>query len=1156
MGGRKLKKFLAVTISFILVVLSVADGVVAFANDIPEKSSLDKFASDLCQLVREYDYDNIVSDDADSDGSSYSEKFPIQYQNNFYDFNDNKHSETEDNIDNILENYGLPLNALDSERLIVKSKNRIDYCGAIECISGYKNLYILQYASQIDALKAYEYYISCDCVEYVEPDYVSTVQTEISDSPIFDGDASEKYYEIVDKVESWNSSEIGYDDIKEELSQRKLADVMVAILDSGVDTDHEIFENRLIQGDVNLSSTGEENSCEDDCGHGTHVAGIIADNTLSNVMIKPYKVLNNRGKGTISLISIAVDMAVADGADIINMSVTSEGESQTMTDSVNAATEQGVNVVVAAGNKKADLSKKYYSPACIDSAITVSATTKEHTLASYSSFNGPIDIAAPGDDIKSSYLNNTYTLLDGTSMAAPQVAAGIAIVRSVYPDANFEEYEEKIKEYSIKMAENDGENRFGSGILYLKYILQDMPRTAEPEFDVLDGEFSNSFKLTLSCPEKDAKILYVIHKDDDVVDIGFLNGTEYLEPITISIDTKISAVAISKGKMFSSIVTHEYIRSNRSEEDKYDIDNNGMITGYFGNDVDLIVPSTIKGITVAGIGESAFADSQQIRSMVLPDTAFKIGAYAFSGCLNLESITGLGITEISNNAFQLSTVSYVPFEQFLTIGDYAFSGCNNLQNVNLINAITIGKSAFENAKGIQELNSDSVIEVSKSAFRGSDVNSVHFSKTSVLADNAFENCSELISISFESLETVSQYAFKDCVVLETVKMPVLKAIKANAFENTGLYRFASDTVEIVGNLSFSKCLLLKSVSLPKTTNIEPYSFDGCLNLRSVYAPKLKELNSGIFSNCEKLKSLWLPMVENVHRNAFKNSYIEYVQFDKAEKILSLPESLKGLVLPTVCGSVNCSVPKTDFVVYGFSDTYAEKYALDNQKEFCVIPAMLCETVEDVSLEEKYITAYALGFNCTYQWYKNDTISNENGTIIDGATKFWYEPKRTDNAACYYCVITSDDGINHNEIVTNPITNALEYQEGDYTAYNSVVEEARSIDRNLYTEESLLILDELLAHDISGYSLAEQDLINAHIDAVRNAISSLILNYALGDINNDGKISLIDARLALKAVSGTEELNELQSLSADMNEDGKISLIDVRVILRLISDVTE
>jgi thermitase len=175
--------------------------------------------------------------------------------------------------------------------------------------------------------------------------------------------------------------------------------VLVAVLDSGVDTDHDLLKDRIVDSGVNLSGTGIINSCEDDYGHGTHVAGIIASNTLNNVVIRPYKILNDMGNGSLSAISAAVDMAVADGADIINMSLTAKGESERLSEAVNNAVANNVNVVVAAGNNKADLDKVYYTPACIESAITVSATDKNDKLASFSNYDGTIDIAAPGTEI-------------------------------------------------------------------------------------------------------------------------------------------------------------------------------------------------------------------------------------------------------------------------------------------------------------------------------------------------------------------------------------------------------------------------------------------------------------------------------------------------------------------------------------------------------------------------------------------------------------------------------------------------------------------------------------------------------------------------------------------------------------------------------------
>ena len=1156
-GVNALKRILSFLISFVLLVASLSVGLNAVAETILQDNTLDRFATELTELIREYDSPFIKEDsEAESDEDSfdfviqYNPSYKIEFASEFATGNGKT------DLENVLKDYSLTPKDFESKRLIVKSYEKIDYRGAVDCVSGYKDLYILQYSTVEEAISAYQYYLACDNIEYVEPDYVASVQAEVSDSAIFDGDSSEYYYEIIDKVQSWNSEEIGFDAIKEELAQKKLSDVMVAVIDSGVDTDHELLEGRLIESTVNLSTSGEDNSCEDDYGHGTHVAGIVVDNSLSNVKVKPYKVLNNRGKGTISLISLAVDMAVADGADIINLSLTSEGESKTMTESVDAATEHDVNVVVAAGNQCADLTKKYYTPANIESAITVSATTKDCKLASYSNYNGTIDIAAPGDDIKSSYLNNTYTLMDGTSMAAPQVTAGLAIVKSVFPELSSEEVENRIEEFSIKVAENEGENLFGAGILYLKYILSVMPRTAEPVFNVLDGDFSSTFKLTLSCPEADATILYVIYDGEDIQDIGFLNGTVYKEPISISVDTKISAVAYTKGKMFSSIVTHEYHRSDKTEEDKYDIDKNGLITGYFGKEVDLIVPDKIRGTTVKGIGSSAFENNASVHSVILPKSATIIKDHAFLGCMNLEKVSGEGITTVERYAFNLSTIADFPFEQLKTVGAYAFSGCNNLKNVSLSNAETIGKSAFENSRDVLFINSEKNVSIGENAFRGTNVKSVNLSNLTVINKNVFENCSELVSVSIENTTKINSRGFSDCISLIDINMPKVQELDTYAFKNTALNRVNFETVKSVGNYAFSGCGAMKYAFLPNASSIGAYAFNKCTSLEMVYFPSLIELNNSIFSECEKLKSVWFPSVEVVNNWAFKNSHIEYVQLDNVDRIHSLPDTLLGIVLPTKFSSTTATVPQTDFVVYGYEGTYAEEYAKVNKKEFVMVPAVIYDVPESVSLEKQYIFTYALGFNCTYQWFKNDEVSNENGTIIEDATNFWYEPTRADNTACYYCVITSDDGVNSNMYVTDPIKNIAEYQEADYTVYNAVIEEASHIDRELYSEESLKVLDELLAQDISGYSLAEQDLISQHIEAIKNAVSSLKFDYALGDINDDGKVSLIDARFVLKVVSGTEELDRLQTLSADMNEDGKISLIDVRAILRMISEMTE
>ena len=140
--------------------------------------------------------------------------------------------------------------------------------------------------------------------------------------------------------------------------------------------------------------------------------------------------------------------------------------------------------------------------------ITVSAINSSYKLSSYSNYNGTVDIAAPGDDIESAYLNNTYVKMSGTSMSAPQVTAAIAFVRSFYVNKTNFEVENLIKEYATKIADNLN-NKYGSGALYVKYIFEPRPRTIDPVFSVDSCSFVNSFNVSIKCFEENSRIYYL-----------------------------------------------------------------------------------------------------------------------------------------------------------------------------------------------------------------------------------------------------------------------------------------------------------------------------------------------------------------------------------------------------------------------------------------------------------------------------------------------------------------------------------------------------------------------------------------------------------------------------------------------------------------------
>ncbi len=1110
-----------------MIMTSVSWGLVSYAIENENEVSIYDFADDLSELLRKYSEqpstdeqvmeDIIINVDKFFSGTSMAEDIAIQ---NF-----------------------------ETRRLIVKSEQEIDYQGAVDCVSGYDDLYILQYDSIVATKTAYDYYSTLESVEYVEPDIIMTAQNdvEIMDElvpEIFIPDEGASASEIMD----WLSDKIGFNDIRESLAERIADDyILVATIDSGADTDHDLLKDRVIDSGVNFSGTGIMNSCEDDYGHGTHVAGIIAANTLDNVKIKPYKVLNDIGNGSLSAIAVAVDMAVADGADIINMSLTAKGESARLTEAIDNATAKNVNVVVAAGNNKTDLDRVYYTPACIESAITVSATDKNDKLASFSNYDGPIDIAAPGTEIKSSYLNNAYAILSGTSMAAPQVAAGLAIIKTVFPDFSASECEDRVEEYTIKLSENPGENHFGAGLLFLKYLLDAKPTTSNPVFSVEEGTFSHNFELEITCPEE-ATIYYALGRigDDDFA--NWFDYGEYTSPITISVDTMVVALAIAKGKNPSELVTASYDRAVDKEEDNYEINTLGYITAYYGNETYLIVPEKINGKTVKGIASSAFEGDFRIKSVILPDSATKINSKAFKGCTALSFVAGNGVKEISSSAFEGSTIESFSFPEVTTIGYKAFSECSKLTSMSMPKVETIGEYSFQKTPELSEISSETAQDIGASAFAESGIQSVDLPNATTVGMNAFSDCENLVSVSIPQLTELGVSVFKNCSGLKNVDMPLLTKIGANSFRNTGLESYFGRYVETIGNYAFAESSCLASVFLPLTTSSGTNAFANCTDLQVAMLPSMTELNNNSFYNCTKLKMLYLPSVKTVSRTAFLDSSIEYLRFNCVEEIKSLPETLKGIVLPSSLTSITASVPDTDFIVYGYENTYAHQFAVDKNKEFHTVPAILYETVGQVNPDDTYIVVHAMGFNCEYQWYKNDKISNEGGTPINGANYFYYEPKAEDNAVAYYCVITSSDGVNMNSVATNPIVNLPEYRPADLTDYNKVINEANSIDRQNVDKVLLNELDELLNVDVSNLTYDNQYLIDSIVEEIEFVLYEIEHGVLSGDVNHDHKISAYDARMVLCFVADTIKPSKQQQRVADMNGDGQITAIDARQIL--------
>jgi len=196
-------------------------------------------------------------------------------------------------------------------------------------------------------------------------------------------------------------------------------DTLVAILDTGVDLINEAIRNRIFK-QYNVSSNND--NVQDECGHGTHIAGIIT--SLSNNMILPVKVLNGVGTGKSSDIAIGIKWAVDEGAKIINLSLGGTKYDQLLKETIDYAVEHDCIVVCASGNTYGE--RKIY-PACLDNTISVGAIDKDGNISPYSNRGNAVDVYARGD-VVSYNLDGEYEERSGTSMACAIVSAELSMI--------------------------------------------------------------------------------------------------------------------------------------------------------------------------------------------------------------------------------------------------------------------------------------------------------------------------------------------------------------------------------------------------------------------------------------------------------------------------------------------------------------------------------------------------------------------------------------------------------------------------------------------------------------------------------------------------------------------------------------------------------
>ena len=210
--------------------------------------------------------------------------------------------------------------------------------------------------------------------------------------------------------------------------------VTIAIVDTGVDLGHPDLAAKIVGG---YDFVNNDNTPQDDNGHGTHVAGIAA--AVSNngagvagaswgARIMPIKALNAAGSGTFADVAAGITWATDNGAQVINLSLGGASPSAVLQDAVNYAFSKGVTLVAAAGNTGSNF---VLYPARYPHVMAVAATDGANTRAGFSNVGPEIALSAPGVSIYSTTPGGGYGYLSGTSMSAPFVSGLAAILRGI-----------------------------------------------------------------------------------------------------------------------------------------------------------------------------------------------------------------------------------------------------------------------------------------------------------------------------------------------------------------------------------------------------------------------------------------------------------------------------------------------------------------------------------------------------------------------------------------------------------------------------------------------------------------------------------------------------------------------------------------------------
>lgn len=246
--------------------------------------------------------------------------------------------------------------------------------------------------------------------------------------------------------------------------------IKVAVIDTGIDLDHPDLAMN-IKGFYN--SYNSSSDVNDSNGHGTHCAGVIGANGFVKgiapecdlYIIKAFEGENT----TLAAIIRGIDWAINQGVDVISMSLGAQSDTPALQESIKRAYDAGIICVCAAGNDNVgSYSDTIDYPACYENTIAVGAVNSAFNVADFSS-TGNVDVVATGVDVSSTYLNGSYAIMSGTSMAAPAISGAVALYQAnakskLGRKLSFSEIKLVLAMNSLDLGQDGRDKQYGYGL--------------------------------------------------------------------------------------------------------------------------------------------------------------------------------------------------------------------------------------------------------------------------------------------------------------------------------------------------------------------------------------------------------------------------------------------------------------------------------------------------------------------------------------------------------------------------------------------------------------------------------------------------------------------------------------------------------------------